>query len=245
MSPPRLHRPSAATIISLIALFFAMSGTAVAATGGTFILGKANTATSVSSLTNTKGTALNLSSTSTTPPLTVSNSIQVPKLNASELDGQTASAFLPATGTAANSSALGGTPASGYMQGGGDTTGRQFTLTGSSETVRLSGPGADLFAFCDFTDGVPAHGSAFWIQGNSSAVSGTTALWWNKDGVGNNLSLQGTGSFVTPAAGSTTPYAVVVQVNNATSVSTFTATEWYDSSSDTCHFTGQVVTTNG
>src|SRR6516162_6916730 len=73
-----LHRPSAATVISLIALFFAMGGTAVAATGGTFILGKANTATSVSSLTNTKGTALSLSSTSTTPALKVSNSVQVP-----------------------------------------------------------------------------------------------------------------------------------------------------------------------
>jgi hypothetical protein len=30
----RLHRPSAATVISLIALFFAMGGTAVAAAGG-------------------------------------------------------------------------------------------------------------------------------------------------------------------------------------------------------------------
>jgi hypothetical protein len=109
-----LHRPSAATVISLIALFFAMGGTAVAATGGNFILGKANTATSVSSLTNTKGTALSLSSTSTTPPLKVSNSVQVPNLNASELDGQTSSAFLPATGTAANSSELGGLPASSY-----------------------------------------------------------------------------------------------------------------------------------
>jgi hypothetical protein len=37
----------------------------------------------------------------------------------------------------------------------------------------------------------------------------------------------------------------VVQVDNVTSVSTFTASEWYDSSSGTCHFTGQVVTTNG
>ena len=57
-----LHRPSAATVISLVALFFAMSGTAVAATGGDFILGKPNTATSVTSLSNTNGTALSLSS---------------------------------------------------------------------------------------------------------------------------------------------------------------------------------------
>jgi hypothetical protein len=38
---------------------------------------------------------------------------------------------------------------------------------------------------------------------------------------------------------------VVVQVDNGTSVSTFTASEWYDSGSDTCHFTAQAVTTNG
>jgi len=86
----------------------------------------------VSSLANTKGTALKLSSTSTTLPLTVSNSIQVRNLNASELDGHTSSAFLPANGTAANSSELGGTPASGYMQGG-DTTGTRVSLAGGFE----------------------------------------------------------------------------------------------------------------
>jgi hypothetical protein len=243
MRPPRLHRPSAATIISLIALFFAMSGTAVAATGGTFILGKANTATNTTALTNTKGTALSLSSTATTPPLKVSNSVQIAHLNASELDGQTASAFLPATGTAANSSALGGTPASGYMQGGGDTTGARVTITGGGSHVLVPGLGANLLAECNV--GFPPHGAALFTGPNSGAGSGTTALWWNKDGVGSNTSLANGGSWVTPSNGSTTPYVVVVQVDNGTSVSTFTASEWYDSSSNTCHFTGQVVTTNG
>ena len=54
---------------------------------------------------------------------------------------------------------------------------------------------------------------------------------------------EGSGHAVTSA--STAPYAVVVQVDNVTSISTFTATQWYDSSSDTCHFTGQVITTHG
>jgi hypothetical protein len=214
------HRPSAATVISLIALVFAMSGTAVAATGGNFILGKANTASSVSSLTNTKGTALSLSSTSTTPSLKVSNSVQVPKLNASE---------------------LGGVPASGYMQGGGDTTGKRLALKGPINATLLPSPGADLAGICD--PGGAGTGAALLIESISGTVSGTTALWWNKDGVGNNTSLKGTFSAVTPD--STGPYAVVVQVDNVTSISTFTATEWYDSASDTCHFTGQVVTTNG
>jgi len=52
----------------VIALLFAMSGTAVAATGGDFILGKSNTAASTTSLSDSKGTALSLSSASTKPP---------------------------------------------------------------------------------------------------------------------------------------------------------------------------------
>ena len=237
------HRPSAALVISLIALFFAMGGTAVAATGGNFILGKANTATSTSTLTNTKGTALSLSSTSTTPPLRVSNGVQVPNLNASKLDGKTSSAFLPATGTAANSSKLGGIAASGYMQGGGHTTGRQFSMISLTLATLLSGPGAVLLATCD-PNGT-GSGTAFIIQGNSGAVAGTTAVWWNRDGVGSNTALtNGAFSSVSPSSGVTTPYAVLVQVDNVTTISTFTATAWYDSASHTCHLTGQVVTTN-
>lgn len=239
-----LHRPSAATVISLVALFFAMGGTAVAATGGNFILGKANTATSLSSLTNTKGTALKLVAPPAAAPLQVSNSVQVSRLNASLLGGKTSSAFLPATGTAANSNALGGTPASGYMQGGGRTTGARLALTGSPSvtTPLLRAPGATLNAGCDFFSA--NAGSGLFLSG-SGAVPGTTALWWNKDGVVSNTSLARLGSWVTPTNGSTTPYVVVVQVDNVSSVSTFTASEWYDPSSDTCHFTGQVVTTNG
>jgi hypothetical protein len=239
----RLHRPSAATVISLIALCFAMGGTAVAATGGNFILGKANTATSVSSLTNTKGTALSLSSSSTAPPLKVGDSVEVPKLNVSELDGHTSSAFLPAKGTAANSSKLGGVSASEYMQGGGDTTGKRFSMLSQTLATLLTGAGADLLATCD-PNGT-GSGTAFIVQGNTGAVAGTTALWWNKDGVGADTALtNGATASVSPSAGVTTPYVVVVQVDNVTSISTFTASGWYDSGSHTCHVTGQVVTTN-
>jgi hypothetical protein len=217
-----LRRPSAALVISLIALFFAMGGTAVAATGGNFILGNANTATSVSSLTNTKGTALKLSSTRTAPPLTVSNSVQVPNLNASK---------------------LGGTLASGYMHGGGDTTGARASLPFGGSTVLLHAPGANLIGTCSFV--VLTGGATLSIAPANGATSRTTALWWNKDGVGINASLHSGPSAVTPASGSTTPYVVVVQVDNGTSVSTFTASERFDLSSLTCHFTGQVVTTNG
>ena len=81
------RRPSASLVISIIALVFAMSGTAVAATGGNFILGKSNTATNVSRLTNSKGTALSLSAAPTSPPLRVSNTKEVPNLNTNYLGG--------------------------------------------------------------------------------------------------------------------------------------------------------------
>ena len=136
-----MYRPAPATVISLIALVFAMSGTAYAATGGDFILGKANTATGVSSLTNKKGTALSLSSSSTTPPFKVSNSVQVPNLNASELGGDTSSAFLPTNGTAANSSELGGQPASDYMTGTGQIAIDTATVA-SGDTADVTVPGA-------------------------------------------------------------------------------------------------------
>ena len=136
-----MHRPSPATAISLAALVFAMSGTAYAATGGDFILGKANTATVVTSLTNNKGTALSLSASSAAPPLKVSNRVQVPSLNASELDGDTSSAFLPASGTAANSSELGGQPASDYMTGTGQIASDTATVA-SGDTTDVTVPSA-------------------------------------------------------------------------------------------------------
>jgi hypothetical protein len=63
------------------------SGTAVAATGGKFILGHANSAAATSTLTNTKGTALSLKAPGTKAPLAVSNATKVTNLNADRVDG--------------------------------------------------------------------------------------------------------------------------------------------------------------
>ena len=229
-----LHRPSPATVISVVALFFAMTGTAYAATGGDFLLGKSNTATAVTSLSNTKGTALSLSSTSSTPPLTVSNSVQVPKLNASQLDGQSSSAFLSATGTAANSNELGGTSASGYMKGGGNTTAGTLTLTAGEGGSIVGSPSAVALGACG------NNGADMYLQFTDGTNSGATVLWWNKDGVGSDPNLLQEDADLTPP--STTPYVVVAQVNNLDgTVSTFTVNQSYDSQTQTCQFFGQVV----
>jgi hypothetical protein len=237
----RLHRPSAATIISLVALFFAMGGTAVAATGGNFILGNANTATSVSSLANTAGTALSLSSTSTTPPLTVSNSVRVPKLNASELGGHTAGAFLLTTGTAANSSALGGIPASGFIQGGGAISDARLTLPLASGSHNLlSASGSVISAAC------PSGNAGDQLTLSGTSASDVTATWWSKDAISQDTTINDTvqvGLNGSPTLEGTD--LIVVQVDAGSSISTYTLTESYNSGTSTCLFTGQVVTSNG
>ncbi len=63
------------------------SGTAVAATGGKFILGGSNTANRTSTLTNSAGTPLSLNSKAGTPPLKVNRRARVANLNADRLDG--------------------------------------------------------------------------------------------------------------------------------------------------------------
>ena len=224
----------------------ALAGTGV---GGVFNLGVKNSVNAHTTLTGrVAGSQLQVDNSSTRkgaagigirvaagkPPLEVNSSAEVAHFNAGLLDGKPASAFLPVTGTAANSGELGGTPASGYMQGGGDTTGGRVTETGYSEAVLVQSPAADLEADCDND---PLSGAEMYFNSDLS----TTAIWWNKDGVGSGAG----GGYVTPAYGSTTPYVVVVQVDNGTSISTFTASEWYDSGSDTCHFAGQVVYTSG
>jgi hypothetical protein len=103
------------TVIAYLALFIALGGTAYAATGGTFLLGRSNQANATSSLKNTgSGAALKLTTgKATTPPLAVSNGTKITHLNADELDGLSSAAFqrkftaISANITSPNTSQLG------------------------------------------------------------------------------------------------------------------------------------------
>jgi hypothetical protein len=92
-----MRRPSFASTISCIALFFSLSGAAAAATGGYFILGRSNSANAVTSLTNTAGTALSLTAKAGTPALKVNTTEMVPNLNANRLGNLTATELMTAT----------------------------------------------------------------------------------------------------------------------------------------------------
>lgn len=91
----RIHvpRPAHATVVAYLALFVAMSGTAAAATGGAFVLGRDNTAGSTSTLTSKAGAPLRLVAPAGKPPLRVSSTVKVPRLNAARLDGVPARHF--------------------------------------------------------------------------------------------------------------------------------------------------------
>jgi hypothetical protein len=125
-------------VISLLALFVALSSGAYAATGGNFILGQANTASSQTSLTG-KGGA---------PALQVTNNSA--KLGATALALHTAAGHPPlttnSTTTAPNLSAdlLDGIDSSGFAQGGNTQilTDRKVTVPGGSNmTFAISGFG--------------------------------------------------------------------------------------------------------
>jgi hypothetical protein len=95
-----------ANVTSVIALFVALGGTTLAATGGNFILGQSNSATSTTSLSaGVTGPAFKVTNTSTgaaasfyaaagRPALAVNTAAKVNKLNADQLDGMDSAAFL-------------------------------------------------------------------------------------------------------------------------------------------------------
>jgi hypothetical protein len=133
--------PSPATFISLLALFVSLGGTAYAATGGTFILGHANSATTASSLTSsvTTGPALSVTNTGGKPaakftansgiaPFQVNSATKVTNLNADKLDGQDSTAFLGVGQKAADANLLDGVDSTAFA--------RANVATGFIQTVQ-------------------------------------------------------------------------------------------------------------
>ena len=86
-----------ATIAVTLALIIGAAGFADAATGGTFLLGRSNTDNATSVLTDTTGVPLSLNAPSGKSPLSVNSTLQVNRLNAQYVGGQSAKQ-LQATG---------------------------------------------------------------------------------------------------------------------------------------------------
>jgi hypothetical protein len=84
-------RSVAVGVIGTLCVVVGGVGVTAAATGGSLVLGHHNSATTTTTLENPKGTPLSLVGKKSKPPLTVNSSKQVAHLNASMVDGQTAS----------------------------------------------------------------------------------------------------------------------------------------------------------
>ena len=91
----RVKAPSHATVVAYVALFMALGGTAAAATGGTFVLGRNNSSASTTVLSNSSAQpVLALTARAGQVPLIVSAAAgKATNLNADKLDGLDASAF--------------------------------------------------------------------------------------------------------------------------------------------------------
>lgn len=115
----KIKAPSHGTVVAYLALFMAMTGTAAAATGGTFLLGRGNSATTQTSLSNSGGGAvLSLSGRPGQVPLAVgAGAGKATNLNADKLDGLDSSQLVR-QGVAVDATTLGGTPATGFAQAG-------------------------------------------------------------------------------------------------------------------------------
>jgi hypothetical protein len=126
-------RPSHGVVVAYLALFVAMTGTATAATGGTFILGKGNSTTTTTTLSNSKGVPLSLNSRSGSAPLKVGSSTKVSNLNVDKLDGLDSTQFQRALSGSCNFG-IASLTAAGYKT---CATGDATTLDGLDSTLFL------------------------------------------------------------------------------------------------------------
>lgn len=142
-----IKHPSHATVVAYIALFFAMSGTAVAATGSTFITGRSNSASSTTSLSNAGGTPLSLVARSGYAPLAVNSTTRVGRLNADLLDGLDSSTLQRRT-SASCAGAVRSIGANGAV-GCVDLSGLQHRITGTCPSgYAMAGVNADGTVTC-------------------------------------------------------------------------------------------------
>lgn len=136
------------------------AGSAVAATGGKLIIGHTNTATTTTTIKDTRGTPLSLKAPTSKAPLAVSNAKKVKHLNADYLDGISSGSFALRKGGTAE-----------YL-----STSRLATLTDSK------GNPIGLLSAAKCPQGTVATGVTYWNGGNWP-IEQSDLIDTDKDGV--------------------------------------------------------------
>jgi hypothetical protein len=141
----RLPRPALFALGAVTTLM--LGGTAYAANGGNLLIGRSNSASAVTTLSNSTGSAMQFNSASGSPSFRVNRSTKVPNLNADLLDNLDSAALALKTGrtgiiVGSPSDADGfvetaSCPSSTYATGGGGIA------TNPSDYLWYSGPNVD------------------------------------------------------------------------------------------------------
>lgn len=192
----RMPRPRHSTIVAYTALVLAMGGTAVAATGGSFILGHANKASQPTGLKNTGyGPALKLANGhGGAAPFTVNgNKHIVPGLNANYVGGHPASYF-----------AKDGTLPSGKSESGMFSAG-EGSATGSggwiADNVTYQRPLTQAIANSHIID-AQGVGPVDHCPGPGQAERGYLCLYnWISSGVSAGYGYSSNSQFSSPSVG--------------------------------------------
>ncbi|CAB4846226.1 unannotated protein [freshwater metagenome] len=174
--PGRSLSGRAALALSVVAVVVAMSGTAIAATGGSFILGRGNAETTTAGLTNTAGIPLSLAAKTGYAPLAVNSTVKVARLNADLLDGVDSSLFLRSTATAVNATKLGGQTLAQVKSGLAITPAQLATLRWDKDPTKPGTYGSATGSSSQ--SGVAFDGTHVWVANSQS----NTVSVLNQDG---------------------------------------------------------------
>lgn len=147
----RFRTPALVTAALLVGVSVA-PGSAIAASAKSILLGRSNTTTATTTITNSKGTPLALNAKKGTSPLKVNSATKVGNLNADRLDGLSSESLLRKTGKAADAEKVDGingaslaltTGRTGFIFGSAtDPDGYVNTATCPSGTIGTGGGGA-------------------------------------------------------------------------------------------------------
>lgn len=199
----------------VLALVFGAISMALAATGGNFILGKANTAGEISRLTAniahptlqlintstaTAATALNLHVANGNPPMTVNSSTKVARLNSDQVDGKNSTDLVPGGVVPAGTTIRGnyeidGSSANGSELIGGDSISFGYTLPSTPQT-RFIAWNTTPPAECPGTEASPQAQPGYLCiyETNQSNVQSGYPLVYNQGPVGAALFVYSAGT---------------------------------------------------
>ena len=147
----RISIPAALAAGALVAVVLT-PGSAVAAGAKSVLLGRSNSATTTTSLTNSKGTPLALTAGKGQAPLKVNSSRTVTNLSADRLDGLSSASFLRSNGKAADADKLDGISSTSFARTSGKTgvvmaTDVDLAARCPSGTVLTGGGGLGMGSF--------------------------------------------------------------------------------------------------